>query len=237
MVYGLVTQGFRAGGTNRARGNIFFPLTYDADKLTNYEFGTKTMWAGGTFQANITVFHMAWDDYQLEVVDPSFIRCDDPTAVDPCGSPWQTVVGNSGDAHSEGIETTFVWVPTDGLELGLNAIFMNAETDNEVDTNGQPGAEIPKGARLPLSPESKASVYATYSWPVGFMDGDMFVRAQWAYTGDSLTTITTDDLVPGSGDNLGIGPQRTLASYSIGDLRAGIVGRDWELNIFINNVI
>jgi len=236
MVYGLVTQGFRAGGTNRARGNIFFPLTYDADKLTNYELGTKTMWADGTFQANITLFHMAWEDYQLEVVDPSFIRCGEVGSVDPCSQPWQTVVGNSGDAHSEGIETTLVWVPTDGLELGMNAIFMSAETDNDVDTNGREGAEIPKGARLPLSPESKYSVYGRYSWPAGFVDGQMFVRAQWAYTGDSLTTITTDDLVPGSGDNLGISPQRTLASYDIADVRFGLVAGDWELNVFINNV-
>jgi iron complex outermembrane receptor protein len=242
MMYGLVTQGFRAGGANRARGGIFFPLTYDADKLTNYEFGAKTMWANGTFQANITLFHMAWKDYQLEVVDPSFIECGDPGAVDPCGSPWQTVVGNSGDAHSEGIEVTFVWVPTDGLELGLNALSMTAETDNGVDIDqiidaaGDTHFEIPSGARLPLSPESKVSIYGTYSWPAGFMDGDLFVRAQWAYTGDSLTTITTDDLVPGSGDNMGISPQRTLASYSIGDIRAGIVGNNWELNVFVNNV-
>ena len=237
MVYGLVTQGFRAGGTNRARGNIFYPLTYDADKLTNYELGAKTMWAGGTFQANITLFNMVWDDFQMEVVDPSFVRCGDPSAVDPCSQPWQTVVGNSGDAFTSGIETTFVWLPTDGLELGLNAIYLNAEIDTDVDTNGQPGAEIPKGARLPLSPETKASIYGNYTWPTQIMGSDdMFVRLQWAYTGDSLTQIATDDLVPGSGDNMGISPQRTLSSYSIADFRYGIVGPDWEFNFFINNL-
>jgi len=242
MMYGLVTQGFRAGGANRARGAIFFPLAYDADKLTNYELGAKTLWAGGRFQANITVFHMAWDDYQLEVVDPSFIRCGDVGAVDPCSSPWQTVVGNVGDAHTEGVEAAFVWLPTEGLELGLNASFMSAETDTDVDIDksidgsGNTHPEIPKGARLPLSSEEKASIYGRYSWPAGFMDGDMFVRLQWSYTGDSLTSITTDDLVPGSGDNLGIGPQRTVPAYNIGDLRAGIIGTDWELNVFINNL-
>lgn len=228
MAYGLITQGFRAGGTNRARGNIFFPLTYDADKLTNYEFGTKTMWAGGTVQANITLFHMAWSDYQLEIVDPSFVRCGDANAVDPCSQPWQTVVGNSGDAHSQGIEATFVWLPTGDLELGLNGIYLNAETDNDVDTDGNPGAEIPKGARLPLSPEFKGSIYGVYTRPADFIDGEMFVRLQWAYTGDSLTQIADNSPV--------ISPQRTLQSYNIGDLRAGLVGQDWELNIFINNL-
>jgi hypothetical protein len=27
-----------------------------------------------------------------------------------------------------------------------------------------------------------------------------------------------------------------VPSYSIGDLRAGIIGRDWEFNVFINNL-
>ena len=228
MVYGLITQGFRAGGVNRERGNIFFPLAYDADKLTNYELGTKTMWADGTFQANITVFYMQWDDYQLEVPDPSFIRCGEVGAVDPCSQPWQTAVFNSGDAHTAGIEATFVWLPTDGLELGLNAMFLNAETDSDVDANpNRPGIEIPKGARLPLSPESKGSVYGNYSWAAGFIDAEMFVRLQWAYTGDSLNQADTNNT---------LWPQRTLQAYNIGDLRFGIVGRDWEVNLFIENL-
>jgi len=236
MIYGLVTQGFRSGGTNRARGDIFYPLTYDADKLTNYELGTKTLWADGTFLANLTAFYMKWNDYQLEIVDPSFIRCGEPGAVDPCSQPWQTVVGNSGDAHSQGVEAALVWLPTAGLELGLNATYTSAETDNPIDTNGRLGYEVPAGARLPLSPELKAAAYGTYSWPAGFIDGHMFVRLQWAYTGDSLSVIATDDLVPGSGDNLGIRPQRTLHAYDIGDLRFGIVGKDWEANLYVNNL-
>jgi outer membrane receptor protein involved in Fe transport len=35
---------------------------------------------------------------------------------------------------------------------------------------------------------------------------------------------------------MGISPQRTVPAYDIGDLRAGIIGRDWELNVFINNL-
>ncbi len=228
MVYGLISQGFRAGGVNRERGNIFFPLAYDADKLTNYELGAKTQWADGTFQANITLFHMQWDDYQLEVPEPSFIRCGELGAVDPCSQPWQTVVFNSGDAFTQGIEATFVWLPTHGLELGLNAMFLNAEIDSDVDANpNRPGIEIPKGARLPLSPEIKGSVYGNYSWSAGFTDVEMFVRLQWAYTGDSLNQVDANNT---------LWPQRTLQSYNIGDLRFGIVGRDWEVNLFIENL-
>jgi len=228
MVYGLITQGFRAGGVNRERGNIFFPLSYDADKLTNFELGAKTQWADGTFQANVTLFHMKWDDYQLEVPDPSFIRCGEVGAVDPCSQPWQTAVFNSGDAFTEGVEATFVWLPTQGLELGLNVMFLNAENDSDVDYNlSRPGIEIPKGARLPLSPESKGSAYANYSWAANFVDAEMFVRLQWAYTGDSLNQADT---------NNALWPQRTLQSYDIGDLRFGIVGGDWEVNLFIENL-
>ena len=229
MMYGLITRGFRAGGANRARGNIYYPLTYDADMLTNYEVGAKTMWANGTFQANVSLFNMQWDDYQLEVVDPSFLRCDDPNAVDPCGSPWQTVVGNAGEASSQGVEATFVWLPSDGLEIGLNMLRMNAQTDNDVDTNGRPGAEIPEGARLPLSAELKASLYASYTWPATFFEGDMFARLQWAYTGDRETQIRQND--PSE-----VSPHRTLGAYNIADFRIGMVGDDWEINVFLDNL-
>jgi iron complex outermembrane receptor protein len=229
MLYGLVSQGFRPGGANRNRGEIYYPVTYDPDKLTNYELGAKTLWADGTFQANVSLFHQVWSDYQLEVNDPSFIRCGTPGAVDPCSQPWQTVIANVGEAFSQGIEGAFVWVPAKGLEFGVNALFLNAENDSDVSTNpALPGAEIPKGARLPLSSEFKGSFYGIYSWPAGFFDGDMFVRLQWAYTGDQLNQIIDDPS--------GVSPQRTLGAYDIGDLRFGMVGNDWEFNVFINNL-
>ena len=78
-----------------------------------------------------------------------------------------------------------------------------------------------------MSPEIKGSVYGNYSWSAGFTDVEMFVRLQWAYTGDSLNQVDANNT---------LWPQRTLQAYNIGDLRFGIVGRDWEVNLFIENL-
>ena len=56
MIYGLWTEGYRPGGTNRSRGDPFFPNTYFADKMTNWEAGLKSIFADGAVRLNVTAF-------------------------------------------------------------------------------------------------------------------------------------------------------------------------------------
>ena len=74
MIYGLYSEGFRPGGTNRNRGNPY-PVQFESDFLDNYEVGLRSMWGDGRLMLNATYFSMQWDDYQLEVVDPSNLAC------------------------------------------------------------------------------------------------------------------------------------------------------------------
>ena len=76
IVFFTYSEGFRSGGVNSGkRGTIYGAdgayHTYEPDKLHNYEIGTKTTWADGRFQFNITGYHMTWDDMQIEAVDPT----------------------------------------------------------------------------------------------------------------------------------------------------------------------
>ncbi len=85
------TEGYRPGGTNRSRGDPFFPNTYFADKMTNWETGLKSMFADGAVRLNVTAFYMDWEDYQLELVDPSQNTCPPggPAVIpNQCGQPW-----------------------------------------------------------------------------------------------------------------------------------------------------
>jgi outer membrane receptor protein involved in Fe transport len=81
MVYGLYTQGVRQGGINRARGQPFFPTSYDSDLMNNYEMGYKSNFADGRGRFNVTGYYMLWEDYQLSIVDPSQEPCPDPCSV------------------------------------------------------------------------------------------------------------------------------------------------------------
>ena len=230
LIYGLYTEGFRPGGTNRGRGDparTAFPRVFEADIVTNYEIGAKTQWAGGTFQLNVTAFQMEWDDYQLEVVDPSYLGCDG--IIDPiCGQPWQKVVANAGDAHTSGLQVEAMWVPAEGLDLGMNALWLEAETDEDF-----PIASITKGLRLPNVAEFKGSVWGTYTWPVTFASGgQMFVRGQYSYTGDSFNQLVPAAI--GTDSN----PTLTNEAYGIADIRFGLTSGEgnWQVDVFVNNV-
>ena len=79
--------------------------------MKNYEVGYKSGFAGGKGRLNLTLYHIAWEEYQLQTLDPSFATCiapdtglEDPNLSVPhvCGQPWQTVIANLGEAHITG---------------------------------------------------------------------------------------------------------------------------------------
>jgi outer membrane receptor protein involved in Fe transport len=238
MVYGLYTQGKRPGGINRTRGEPFFPSNYVSDLMDNYEVGYKSNFAQGRGRFNVTAYKMIWSDYQLELTDPSSVDCVNPdTGVgDPslsipgvCGQPWQRVVANAGDAHISGLNVELDYVPNANWVLGMNAEWMEAETDTSQDLDGNGTDDLVAGLRLPLVPKFKASAWAEYHWTL--MDGsyDAFLRTQWSYSGDTVNIL---EPVPLTSPN----PQRTNAAYTIGDIRFGISRDDWQASIFINNL-
>lgn len=232
MVYGLWTEGFRPGGTNRTRGEPFYATNYDADKITNWEGGFKSQFAGGRARANLTAFYMDWEDYQLELVDPSRLPCPDGEAkiAGVCGQPWQAVVANAGDAHIMGLTFEFDMVLSENLSVGMNAQWLEAETDSTLDLNGDGILDVQKGNELPIVPELKSSAWATYVWPVNFVGAtDAYARLQWSYQSESNNILTNKDYEPAN-------PQIENDSYSIGDFSIGLEANTWELSLFVNNI-
>jgi len=232
MLYGLYSEGFRPGGTNRNRGLPFFPVQYDSDILENIEFGVKTTLAEGRVRLTATYFDMSWDDYQLEVVDPSNIPCGEPTAppAPNCGQPWQKVVANVGSASSKGVELQMDVLATEGLSVGFNATWLDATLDDEVEVT----IPVPAGSRLPLSPEFKGSAYAQYDWEINWFDGlanSSYVRLQWSYTGDMFNVFEPLELYTN-----GPSPQIHQPSYDIGDLRYAVSGDAWTVQLFVTNL-
>jgi outer membrane receptor protein involved in Fe transport len=225
MAYALYSEGFRPGGVNRNRGAPKLPPQYGADFLKNYEFGLRSTWADGRFQANITAFFQDWDDYQLEVVDPSNIPCAvDPTP--PCGQPWQKGVANVGNASSDGVEIHIEAIPTDGLSIKANATFLDAKIEEE-----PPGLDdVFAGSKLPFAPDFKGSLYARYTWNAAALPGgeETYLQFSFTHTDDSLNQVQEI-----SGGNA---PQIVMEAYQTVGLKFGVSGEDWELNFFGNNL-
>jgi len=239
MVYALYSEGVRQGGINRARGEPFFPQNYDSDLMKNYEAGYRSSFADGRGRLNLTFYHMAWEDYQLQSRDPSFVPClDENGEIDPqakipqvCGQPWQTLIANLGEASITGFNVTLDYAPSENWVLGLNYENMTAETDSDHDLDGDGELDLVKGMRLPLTPDYKAAAWAEYRRPTSLFGArDFFVRLQWSFTGDSLSRLE-----PFSQEDSPF-PQFVNPAYNIGDLRAGIVGDDWQFDVFVSNL-
>jgi len=240
MVYGLYTEGFRVGGINRANKNAdwsrtLFGQEWDPDKLKNYEFGLKSRWAENTVQLNLSFFYMDWEDFQTETVDPSSNTCVIPAEeleTPRCDSgelPWISIVGNAGDAHTTGVTAELDWVPTDRLHIGGNLQWLEAETDDVITG---PSTVLESGLQLPNVPELQGALWATYAWPVQFIQGgEMFIRGQYSYTGETTTKLIPAPLTSSS-------PLHTNDSYGLVNIRMGLnsINDGWSIDLFVNNV-
>lgn len=209
MVYALYSEGFRNGGQNIARPGAVLPVNYDPDFLQNYEIGLKSMWADGRLRMNVTGFHMVWDDYQLGVVDP--------------GPLFATMIVNFGDAEIDGVEVDMSAVIANGLEFDLNALALNAETTSD---NALVGVNA--GARLPISAELKLSSSLQYTMQREVYGGNPYFRLQYSYYGDSLNSVECN--TPNCSEPL------VQPSYSVADFKVGIDAKNWDVNLFVNNV-
>jgi iron complex outermembrane recepter protein len=232
MAYALWTEGYRPGGTNRSRGAPFFPTNYFPDKMTNYETGVKTTLFDGAGRFNATLFYMDWEDYQLELVDPSYASCPGGGSIDNvCGQPWQITVGNAGDAHILGANIEFDWAINANWIFGMNAEWLEAENDTNIDLTGDGVADVEKGQALPTTTDLTGSAWLNYERPIDLVGESVFARLQWSYYGES-----NNILEPTPADGSSPNPQLVNDSYDIGDFSIGVRGETWEASLFVNNL-
>jgi iron complex outermembrane receptor protein len=87
-IYASVANGYKAGGFNPASP----PGTevYGEEHTWNFEGGVKTMWANGRVAANAAIFHIDWEDLQLNL--PNLF------------APGEFYIANVGGASSSGVE-------------------------------------------------------------------------------------------------------------------------------------
>ena len=222
MVYALYSEGYRPGGVNRGRSSApIYPDKYDADFLLNTEIGFKSTLADGNARLNVTYFTMDWENYQIELVDPSNLPCNTAGAfpAPACGQPWQKVVANLGDATSSGLQLEVLAAINDSTEIGWNSQWGDSKTNTEL-----ADGSAPAGSRLPQVPEFKANLWIDKSFnfsALGATEG--FARASLSYTGDTVSAVQPDY-------------SYNQASFTIADVKVGIMGDDWELDIFVNNL-
>lgn len=234
-----VSEGFRLGGVNdplnatictAADREIFGGFqSYDDERLRNYEVGVKGAYDKSSFSSSFYVSRI--DDLQVTL---------------DAGSCSSRVSFNVPKAHSTGLEFEADVMPTDSLEIGMSASFVNAEFDSTVlDGAGSVLGGIQEGNRLASIPEFQLSAYATWSLSVG-PGKEIFLTMGVQHVGDRITQ--PGDQLAGAGEFTSglnyrgaVGDEVTsldliLDAYTLVNFGVGVSQlNDWDLMFYIKN--
>lgn len=210
LLYGVYATGRKPGGFNGAAGvtaEAQFPgqqfVNYLPEKSKGGELGIKLDALDNTLRMSIAAFYNKLTDIQLTSSIPN-----------PAGTGAVTsIVTNSGDGRSQGLEIEAQAVPTEGLNLSLGVSYVDAKFTRgcdadffilnsgglrvNFDTRNPTPAGLAlcsiKGKRLPLGSPYIVNGSATYELPL-MTAGDLkfFTNANFSY--EDQKYVQTDNL-------------------------------------------
>jgi len=232
MVYFLYSEGFRLGGSNsvRAAATGFLPLTYQPDKLSNYEAGLKSQWLDQAVTVNLSAFFMEWDSIQL---NSSGSRAGNPF--------WLRGTFNGGKAEQKGVEINGAWQVTSNFRLEASAFFADPEFSEEtVYPDPDEGVAIPAGTIMPVSPKEKYWIAAEYTLPNFMdMDGNLWARMSYSYQGEvwDSTDAILDYVNATTPEERADARDLLLPSYSTSTFQLGFTANSgWETALIVRNL-
>jgi len=153
--YATVSTGFRTPVVNGFAGrtsvvnpsDIVIPAGADSDDLTNYEIGLKGRFLDGRLTANLAAYWIDWKNIQVQAN-----RVSDSVQF----------ATNIGAAFSRGLEFEIVAAPMEGLTIGANGAFNEAEVSKLSATEAAiSGAG--EGVRL-ASPRFQGAAFFNYGF-------------------------------------------------------------------------
>lgn len=227
MLYAKAATGYQPGGPNILATGL--PPVVDSSMLTSYELGMKSSFADNRVLLDLVAYQIDWEDIQV-------------------ASLVNGISGlvNGGEATSRGIEASLNWRPVEGLSLGLNAAYNDANLDEDFPTIVVPAgpAQVElntglKGDRMPYVPDLTWSITADYYLPLG---GDWSANfgggVRWV---DNRTNGTTERQVVSLVDpptvlDTQITEPLEIDSYYAVDLYAAFSNDHWTLRAYMKNV-
>src|SRR6478672_11514858 len=233
MVYAKAATGYQPGGPNVVAPGL--QPTVDSSTLTSYEFGLKTGTHDNRVLFDLVAYQIDWRDIQV-------------------ASQVNGVSGlvNGGQATSRGVEGSLQWRPLDGLRLGLNGAYNDANIDEDFPTItvfqtipnvGDIRADVNtglKGDRMPYVPDWTWSLTADYyvpfhnGWGANFGGGWRWVDSRTNST-TNRTVITLVNPPVGEIQRTVVEPL-VLDSYWALDLYAALSNEHWSLRTYMKNV-
>jgi outer membrane receptor protein involved in Fe transport len=212
LLYATWSEGFRAGGVNRAR--VEGVPKYQPDFVTNYEIGWKTEWADGSLRFNGAAYVVDWDNFQYGFLNFTISNL--------------TIIRNAGNARTKGVEFEMNWAATEALLLTFAGSYNDSKTqsdfwiDEEMAGTGAP-PDSPAGTPMPYVPEIQYSVIGRYSFDLASMP--WFAQAAWSWRDGSWNDLEVTNE-----------RRRYMDSFGVLNLSTGIERDNWSVTLYANNV-
>ena len=214
LFYATWSEGFRAGGVNRAR--VPDIPTYDPDFVTNYEFGWKMTLADGAVRFNGAAYLIDWDNFQFGFLDFTVSNL--------------TIVQNVGNSRTKGVEWDLTWAANANNTLTFAGSYNDAklQTDfwrtKDLEEAGEP-ANAPAGTPMPYVPKWQLTGIWRSNFDIGSMPS--FFQAAVSYTDKRWNDL----------DITNVPARREMVDYTLVDLSAGIDRDNWTLTFYVNNLL
>jgi iron complex outermembrane receptor protein len=212
MVYGTYSTGFRSGGFSpRAATVAVLERGQDPEKLTNYEAGARTRWLDNRLQLNLTLFHMIYDDMQIETSLPAV-----------GGNGQQQGFDNVGKATIDGVELEVLAQLTNRWTLSGNLGLLDAKYDSfftDLYAEGTPRDF--SNLKLRRAPKVSYSLSSNYEHDIGA--GTASFRVGYNWRSDYEGTLNNQ---PGTG----------IDAFGILDASIGYEYNNWSFALFGSNL-
>jgi len=212
MVYATYSEGFRAGGVNRAR--VPGIPKYQPDFVENYEIGWKTEWAGGAVRLNGAAYLVDWKEFQYGFLDFTISNL--------------TIIQNVGNAQTRGLELELDWSVTESFLLSFAGSYNDAELDEDFWRSDQDRIDglppdAPKGTPMPYVPDLQYTAIGRYDFAVG--NFPLYAQASLSYREDTWNDLEVTN------------PRRhKINGYTVVSASAGIQRDNWTLSLYVNNL-
>ena len=210
--YATVSTGFRSGGLN-AVSEPFEPIpaAYSPDSLTNYELGAKGRLFGGAFDYQADIYVIDWNNIQVQetTADGAFV--------------YQ---GNAGSARVKGVEFEFTAHPMQYLSASFAGSYQDAyltegATPDQYALNPTLGRT---GDAIPNVPKFQFNLGANYTAPIsGAWQGMLAADVVYRGSVNAYFASNTQFNIP-------------LDSYTVVNLRMGVINGPWSVTAFARNL-
>ncbi len=167
LAYMSYSEGFRSGFPQDATVLQAYPAfpPVKPDTLKNYEIGTKGTGVDGRVSFDASIYHMDWEDIQLELAVPIH------------GVPYTSVV-NGAHATGNGVDLALTLRPTDRLNISPHLSWNDLAMRSDVLSAGE--VLFRSGERPSGSIKFSAGIAASYGFPLGGMTGRISVSGSYS---------------------------------------------------------